>query len=119
MREVAYISEPAPLDPAVFGRRFQVRQRLGAGGFGTVYEAFDRERSATVALKVLRRSDGPSVSRFKREFRSLAETSHPNLVQLYELHAEGDAWFFTMELISGEHENSQNSLTGPEPSGTR
>ncbi|HMV67349.1 MAG TPA: serine/threonine-protein kinase, partial [Myxococcota bacterium] len=81
--------------------RFLVRRRLGAGGFGVVYEALDRERDATVALKALRRRDWRSISGFKNEFRSLVETLHPNLVQLYELHAEDDAWFFTMELVDG------------------
>ncbi len=81
--------------------RFLVRRRLGAGGFGVVYEAFDRERNATVALKAQRHRDGRSVARFKNEFRSLVEVVHDNLVRLYELHAEGDAWFFTMELVRG------------------
>lgn len=84
-----------------FSRRFQVRRCLGAGGFGTVYEAFDCEQRATVALKVLRRRDGRSITGFKSEFRSLVETVHENLVQLYELHAEGGEWFFTMELVRG------------------
>ncbi len=102
-RELAAGGEDAdPDDPALpTSRRFLLRRRLGAGGFGIVYEAFDRERDATVALKVLRRRDGRSIARFKNEFRSLAETVHENLVQLHELHAEGDAWFFTMELVRG------------------
>ena len=82
--------------------RFDVLRPLGNGAAGLVYEAFDRERNATVALKALRRNDGRSIARFKKEFRSLVETTHENLVQLHELHADGDAWFFTMELVRGE-----------------
>jgi len=102
--QLAVAGDDAAADAPAFPSksRFLVRKRLGAGGFGIVYEAFDRERNATVALKVLRRTDGRSISRFKKEFRSLVETAHENLVQLYELHAEGDAWFFTMELVRGE-----------------
>jgi hypothetical protein len=91
--QLAAAAEEGGLGPGALpsSGRFRVRRRLGAGGFGVVYEAFDRERNATVALKALRRRDARALSRFKREFRSLVETVHENLVQLYELHAEGDA----------------------------
>jgi len=79
--------------------RFELVQRLGRGAMGTVYEALDAEHGGRVALKVLRRVDARGVYRLKREFRSLAGTSHPNLVSLGELFCEQSAWFFSMELI--------------------
>ena len=82
-------------------QRFELTRRLGEGGFGIVYEAFDRKRSARVALKVLRDAEGTSLYRFKREFRALADISHENLVGLDELLTDGHHWFFTMELING------------------
>ncbi|HSR96120.1 MAG TPA: AAA family ATPase, partial [Kofleriaceae bacterium] len=81
--------------------RFTIVRRLGSGGMGTVYEAFDRERNARVALKVLRHVAPDTIVRFKREFRTLQGLYHPNLVRLGELIAEGERWSFTMELLDG------------------
>ncbi|MEZ4338820.1 MAG: protein kinase, partial [Sandaracinaceae bacterium] len=82
--------------------RFEVRRRLGSGSFGIVFEAYDHQRNTPVALKWLRYADGEAIFRFKNEFRSLADISHPNLVTLFDLESDGDRWFFTMELIRGE-----------------
>ena len=81
--------------------RFSIRRRLGSGGFGVVFEAFDEERQALVALKVPHDSSTRDISRFKQEFRALAELSHPNLVNLYEVMSHGSEWFFTMERVEG------------------
>lgn len=81
--------------------RFEVRRRLGSGSFGVVYEGWDKERNASVAIKWLQRVEANTIHRFKQEFRSLTDVSHPNLVQLYDLACVGDRWFFTMELVHG------------------
>ncbi|MBV9082483.1 MAG: protein kinase, partial [Acidobacteriaceae bacterium] len=81
--------------------RFVVYNRLGSGSFGVVYRAFDREQNSMVALKALKEFDAAQLVRFKREFRSLVDLVHPNLVQLYEFFGEDRRWFFTMELVEG------------------
>ena len=68
---------------------------------GVVYAVHDRVRGDVVALKTLRRGDPAGVLRLKREFRTLADIAHPNLVSLYELIAGDASWFFTMELVDG------------------
>jgi hypothetical protein len=108
-REVAPSSYPRPLVHSVLATgtrlavgRFEILRRLGAGGMGVVYEAFDAERRGRVALKTLTRVDAAGIYRLKNEFRALAGVSHPNLVRLHELFADDNAWFFTMDLVDGQ-----------------
>ena len=93
----------ASIPDSLAGGRFQLRRKLGAGGFGDVYEALDQARGSPVALKILRHVEPLGLVQFKREFRRVAKLVHPNLVRLYELIQDGDHWFFTMELVAGSH----------------
>ena len=83
--------------------RFTVRRRLGAGGMGVVYEVDDTARAEIVALKTLRHFTPADVYRLKGEFRNLADVVHRNLACLYELFADDDRCFFTMELVEGRN----------------
>jgi len=88
--------------PAFIGEpRFELKRRLGAGGFGIVHEVYDHARGAEVALKTLARLDAAALYRFKREFRALADVRHRNLVELYELVSAGNDWLLVMELVRG------------------
>lgn len=68
---------------------------------GVVYEAFDRVDGRHVAIKTLGRVDATAIYRIKKEFRALADVSHPNLVGLHELVCHEDRWFYVMELVDG------------------
>jgi serine/threonine protein kinase len=81
--------------------RFKVKHCLGTGGFGVVFAAFDTQSNANVALKWLRNSDAATIGRFKREFRALADLTHPNLVVFRDLITVAGEWFFTMDLVDG------------------
>jgi eukaryotic-like serine/threonine-protein kinase len=81
--------------------RYSIIRRLGAGGMGVVYEALDRRENRRVALKTVRRGEGATIYRLKREFRSLADVAHPNLVALHELVSDEQHVFFTMDLVPG------------------
>jgi hypothetical protein len=83
------------------GERFELLELLGAGTSGRVFRARDARYGLEVALKVLTTVRPEALRAFKQEFRALAHVSHPNLVALYELHAHGDTWFYTMEHVPG------------------
>ena len=94
-REEIESSEPS--------ERFSIRRRLGAGGFGVVYEAIDLRYGSRVALKILYQDEAAALLRFKQEFRVLADITHPNLVMLHELIYERGRWLLSMEFVDGEH----------------
>ena len=91
------LAPDSQFDPA----RYEIVRPLGTGGAGAVFLARDRETGEQLALKKLQRVDQKSVQRFKREFRSLANVHHPNLIRLYDLGQASDGWFLTMEYVAG------------------
>ncbi len=81
--------------------RFEVGRRLGAGGMGQVFAAFDRTRQTQVAVKILGRLTPRSIRELKREFRAASEIVHPNLVPLHQLFCDDVEWLFSMDLVDG------------------
>ncbi len=97
---ISKLALATPDNPVRLGR-YDVTGQIGAGGMGTVYDALDLDHGTRVALKTLTSWEPENLLRFKNEFRSVADLSHPNLVSLYELNRVEDLWFFTMDHIEG------------------
>src|SRR5919107_29054 len=101
--------------------RYDVGRGLGSGGMGEVFLARDRVLGRDVALKVLRRQyagDREFAERFKREARSAASLSHPNIVQVYDRgDTEDGASYIAMEYVPGG--TLKEKIVGEGPLGTR
>jgi tetratricopeptide (TPR) repeat protein len=80
---------------------YRLVRELGRGGMGAVFEAVHLRRGHQVALKTLPTVSPDALHRFKREFRALADVTHPNLVGLRTLERDGAQWFITMDLLDG------------------
>jgi len=94
---------------ALIGRtldgRYGVRSRIAEGGMATVYLAVDERLEREVALKVMRphlAHDDTFVTRFRREARSAAALSHPNVVAVYDQGEDDGQMFLAMEYVPGQ-----------------
>jgi serine/threonine protein kinase len=85
--------------------RYRLRDRLGAGGMGEVYRAWDSVLDREVALKMVRGDappDSPTRARLLREARLAATLSHPNICVVHDVGEAGGQAYVTMELLQGE-----------------
>jgi hypothetical protein len=82
--------------------RYSLERRIGAGGFGVVWLAFDEKLEREVAVKVVPHDgDNPASERAEREARVAARLNHPGIVALYELGTDDDAVYLVSELVPG------------------
>ena len=84
--------------------QYEILELLGRGGMGVVYKARQRQLDRIVALKILPPSDAMSpdfIERFRREARSLAKLSHPNIVAIHDFGEDGGLYYFAMEFVDG------------------
>lgn len=84
--------------------RYEVVDKIGQGGHGVIYKAFDKILGRDVVLKFLFRNQVPSeMARryFLREAKTTASLNHPNIVTLYDMGQIGDNLFIAMEFIDG------------------
>jgi eukaryotic-like serine/threonine-protein kinase len=86
--------------------RYELEELVGSGGMSSVYRAHDRLLERNVALKVLHQqytTDDEFVERFKREARTVAQLSHPNIVTVIDRGEDGGRQFIVFEYIDGEN----------------
>jgi tetratricopeptide (TPR) repeat protein len=91
----------APVTGEKFGK-FLRTDRLGAGGMGEVWKAWDTELSRWVALKFLKGEDPEEVARFKREAAIAGKLSHPNIGAIYDVGEAGGRHYIAMQFVNGK-----------------
>jgi tetratricopeptide (TPR) repeat protein len=91
-----------------FGNRYTILKKLGAGGMGAVYQAWDEALGIAVALKVIRLDASSSLeetrqleARFKRELLLARQVTHPNVVRIHDLGELGPTKYLTMAYVEG------------------
>ncbi|MEM9452796.1 MAG: serine/threonine-protein kinase [Myxococcota bacterium] len=108
-RDVVGEARRARVQSALFKRaavhrfgRYVVLRELGRGGMGTVLEAYDDELDRRVALKLLHPHQNQDLARrLRREAQGLAQLSHPNVVQVFEVSEVEGQPFVALELVCG------------------
>jgi serine/threonine protein kinase/tetratricopeptide (TPR) repeat protein len=89
-------------EPVKIGR-FTILKRLGAGGMGVVYSAYDDQLDRKLAIKLLRGDANEHRSaRLMREAQALARVSHPNVIHVYEVDTFRGQIFLAMEFVRGQ-----------------
>jgi tetratricopeptide (TPR) repeat protein/predicted Ser/Thr protein kinase len=84
--------------------RYELHERLGAGGMGEVFAAHDPELDRVVAVKVLRSSlenAERARERLRREAQVMARVSHPNVIQVFDVGVADGRVFVAMEYVEG------------------
>ena len=85
--------------------RYRVEDRIGSGGMSTVYRAFDETLEREVAIKILHghiSEDEPSLERFRREARTVAQLSHPHVVMVIDAGEDDGHPYIVFEHVRGE-----------------
>jgi len=99
MNDTATVN-PAPLIKA----RYVLQERLGVGGQGEVWRAFDPRRGEDIALKILRPPGGRAAAAWdalRHEYESASRLDHPFILKVYEPERENGAFLLPMELATG------------------
>ncbi len=97
---------------------FRLGRRLGSGGMGTVFEAFDEQQARNVAVKLIaprNLASEQALDRFRLEGRTAAAVTHPRCVFVHAIDQEEGRPYIVMELMPGETLGSLVERRGPLP----
>src|SRR5580698_2303354 len=83
---------------------YRIKQKIGQGAMGVVYEGWDERLQRPVAVKTIDETHEGSAARRQlwREARSLARVNHPNVCQVYDVLEEGECLVLILELLEGQ-----------------
>src|ERR671939_1099660 len=104
----------------LFDGRYRIIRKLGAGGMANVYLAEDEDLGRRVAIKILNdhyANDEAFIERFRREAKSAAGLSHPNIVSIYDRGEAEGTYYIAMEVIEGRSLKELILTRGPLPIG--
>ena len=108
-----------PLQPGeLIADRYELEELVGTGGMSSVYRALDTLLERNVALKILHPhygDDAEYVERFRREARSVAQLSHPNIVTVIDRGEADGRQYIVFEYVDGESLKQLVDRTGPLP----
>jgi serine/threonine protein kinase len=87
--------------------RYEIQEKIGQGGIGAVYRAYDTQLKRSVAIKRMlpseQEANGPSsVEMMLKEATTLSALQHPNIITVYDVGIDDDGPFVVMELLKGE-----------------
>ncbi|MEE1071375.1 MAG: Stk1 family PASTA domain-containing Ser/Thr kinase [Cellulosilyticum sp.] len=89
----------------LLGERYEIIEKIGAGGMSIVYKAKDNRLQRYVAIKELREEfvqDEEFVGKFRKEALSAASLSHPNIVGIYDVGSDKEVHYIVMEYVEGK-----------------
>jgi eukaryotic-like serine/threonine-protein kinase len=86
--------------------QYQILEKLGAGGQGTVYKAKDTKLNRTVVIKVLPpelTAKTANFKRFEREAQLCSQLDHPNICTIYDFHEANGIYYIAMQYVEGKN----------------
>lgn len=88
---------------SIIDEKYKIEKRIGKGGFGIVYRGFDLKLKRAVAIKLVGEMEAAASfkERFRREYESMANLNHPNIVTIYDCGEYQGRPYMVMELVHG------------------